>query len=98
MARFPPEDMVTTSVTFNRCLYAQLKQQDFQVCWLPKPCILRVSLCVMNVINADEARWIKSSSTGFCRFQLWSCVRCVGVHLGVLRSTLLDSGTEICCS
>jgi len=31
MARFPPEDMVTTSVAFNRCLYAQLKQQSFEV-------------------------------------------------------------------
>ena len=31
MARFPPEHMVTTLVTFNRTLYAQLKQQEFQV-------------------------------------------------------------------
>jgi SGT1 protein len=34
MVRFPPEDMVTTLVTFNRTLYAQLKQQEFQVGWL----------------------------------------------------------------
>lgn len=31
MARFPPEHMVTMLVTFNRTLYAQLKQQEFQV-------------------------------------------------------------------
>jgi SGT1 protein len=31
MTRFPPEDMVTALVTFNRTLYAQLKQQEFQV-------------------------------------------------------------------
>lgn len=31
MARFPPKHMVTTLVTFNRTLYAQLKQQEFQV-------------------------------------------------------------------
>jgi SGT1 protein len=30
MERFPPADMVTTLVTFNRCLYAQLAQQVFE--------------------------------------------------------------------
>jgi hypothetical protein len=33
LARFPPEDMVTMLVTFNRTLYAQIKQQEFQVAY-----------------------------------------------------------------
>jgi hypothetical protein len=32
MEHFPPEDMVLTSVTFNRCLYAQIALQDFSPC------------------------------------------------------------------
>ena len=30
MRNFPPEEMVTSSVIFSRCLYAQLAQQSFQ--------------------------------------------------------------------
>ena len=30
MQHFPPVDMVTSSVAFSRCLYAQLAQQSFQ--------------------------------------------------------------------
>ncbi|KAK9820566.1 hypothetical protein WJX72_011716 [[Myrmecia] bisecta] len=30
LAHFPAEDMVSTLVTFNRCLYAQLAQQQFE--------------------------------------------------------------------
>lgn len=32
MEYFPPADMVLTSVTFNRCLYAQIALQDFSPC------------------------------------------------------------------
>jgi hypothetical protein len=32
MEHFPPEAMVLTSVTFNRCLYAQISLQDFSPC------------------------------------------------------------------